>query len=226
MDRYEGENENPSSLQKYIFTENNPINRIDPTGKYFEIAIFGINAITSYQTTVMWIDIIRGRHDFSKKGIDLLSSIEGIRLKPYDDDTGKTITEWKDGATIGIGHLIETPDEFVKYKKGLTETQAKKLFHEDLKRFIDIVNALLVVNQKQNQFDALVMFSFNIGEKGFAESSVLYMINNKLHRTEKYLSLEAAWKSWRKSGGRIKRGIINRRRCEWNVYSKNIYQKW
>jgi hypothetical protein len=43
----------------------------------------------------------------SKQGINLLKYIEKLRTKPYDDQTGKKITAWVEGATIGYGHLIK-----------------------------------------------------------------------------------------------------------------------
>ncbi|MFE8072578.1 hypothetical protein QQM79_16075 [Marinobacteraceae bacterium S3BR75-40.1] len=42
----------------------------------------------------------------SAQGRALLKRLEGVRLKPYDDQTGLEITQWAAGATIGVGHLI------------------------------------------------------------------------------------------------------------------------
>ena len=36
----------------------------------------------------------------------------------------------------------------------------------------------------------------------------------------------AAWKAWNKSQGQVMQGLVNRRNAEWDVYSKNIYQRW
>lgn len=54
--------------------------------------------------------------DFSTKGQDLLKKIESLRLNPYDDQTGKDISAWVKGATIGYGHLI-LQNEWDVYKK-------------------------------------------------------------------------------------------------------------
>jgi len=43
----------------------------------------------------------------SNQGMGLLKSIEKLRLKPYDDQTGKEISSWVKGATIGYGYLID-----------------------------------------------------------------------------------------------------------------------
>ena len=51
-----------------------------------------------------------------------------FRARAYYDKTGKYITEYKEGATIGWGHLIQSRAEFEKYKDGITEREAIRLF--------------------------------------------------------------------------------------------------
>ena len=48
----------------------------------------------------------------------LLKSVEGLRLKPYDDQSGKEIDLYVKGAAIGYGHLIKQT-EWNLYKNGL-----------------------------------------------------------------------------------------------------------
>jgi lysozyme len=76
-----------------------------------------------------------------------------------------------------------------------------------------------------NEFDALVIFAFNIGEFNFSNSSALKLVNDSTAATS-YTSLELAWKAWNKSQGKIMRGLNNRRQAEWDIYSKNIYKQW
>ena len=75
-----------------------------------------------------------------------------FRARAYYDKTGKYITEYKEGATIGWGHLIESRAEFEKYKDGITEREAIRLKQQDeiiVKRHIkapvtqDVCNALV-----------------------------------------------------------------------------------
>ncbi|SFK63690.1 type VI secretion system secreted protein VgrG [Nitrosomonas aestuarii] len=168
----------------------------------------------------------------SDKGINLLKSIEVLKLKPYDDDTGRLITEWCDGATIGYGHLI-TQREWQTfcngYLSGITEYYADHLFRCDLNRFELAVNRYVTANISQHQYDALVMFSFNIGVEGFRTSSALKLVNNPRAITN-YSSLETAWKAWNKETKNgikeISDGLVNRRQCEWNVFMKAIYRRW
>ena len=164
----------------------------------------------------------------SSKGMELLMSIEAFRGMPYDDQNGNQITDWVEGATIGYGHLIsqaEWNQSGDLYKNGITETQAKELFVQDLAPFVDGVNAKVTATISQNQFDALVILAFNIGLGGFRSSSVLKLVNNPSAQTD-YPDLEAAWKAWNKSQGKVMKGLENRRNAEWNIYAKNVYARW
>ena len=160
----------------------------------------------------------------STKADTLLKDIEELRLKPYDDQTGKEITSWVHGATIGYGLLIAQGD-WGKYQNGITAAQAETLFKSTLAPYVAVVNNTLTVGVSQQQFDALVIFAYNIGESGFANSSVAAMINNPQVKTP-YSSLEKAWKAWNKSQGKVNRGLINRRSSEWDIYTKGVYKKW
>ncbi|ETW95567.1 MAG: hypothetical protein ETSY1_30090 [Candidatus Entotheonella factor] len=83
--------------------------------------------------------------DFSTKGQDLLKKIESLRLNPYDDQTGKDISAWVKGATIGYGHLI-LQNEWDVYKNGITKEQAEALFAEDSIPYVNGVNRGLKVD--------------------------------------------------------------------------------
>jgi type VI secretion system secreted protein VgrG len=175
----------------------------------------GLDSLTDNSATI---------NKMSSMGMDLLGSFEELRLRPYDDQTGKVIFSWIKGATIGYGHLI-SQGEWNKYKDGITEVQAKTLFRLDLSDYIDAVNSNVKIKLGQHQFDALVMLTFNIGINAFKSSSVLKMVNDPAVKTG-YSTLESAWKAWTKSQGQVMLGLVNRRQAEWDIYSKNLYKKW
>ena len=74
----------------------------------------------------------------SEKGLNWLKHVERLALMPYDDQTGKQISSWVKGATIGYGHLIPK-HEWQKYRNGITEVEAEDLLRKDLERFVEVV---------------------------------------------------------------------------------------
>ncbi len=99
------------------------------------------------------------------------------------------------------------------------------MFRQDLLPFANAVNAKVTADISQNQFDALVILTFNIGISAFGTSSVLKLVNDPAAITS-YPDLESAWKAWNKSQGQVMQGLVNRRNSEWNIYAQGIYQAW
>jgi lysozyme len=160
----------------------------------------------------------------SSNGTDLLKQVEVLRLNPYDDQSGKNVTNWVVGATVGYGHLIKK-HEWDIYKNGITEQGADNLLDADLSPSLTAVRQHVTAPLRQNEFDALVLLAFNIGAAGFSGSSVVKLVNDSKAKTG-YSSLESAWKAWNKSQGKVMKGLNNRRQCEWDIYSKGIYKRW
>jgi GH24 family phage-related lysozyme (muramidase) len=159
----------------------------------------------------------------SSQGADLLKSVEALHLKPYDDQTGRDITAWCEGATIGYGHLIKQ-SEWPTYAGGFGLAEAQALFDKDQAPFAESVRKVIKVPLLQNQFDALVILAFNIGDQ-LNSSSAARLINDPKAQTP-YANLESAWKAFNISQGKVMQGLNNRRACEWNIYSKGIYARW
>lgn len=160
----------------------------------------------------------------STLGIDWLKRMESVHLEPYDDQTGKPISKWVAGATIGYGHLI-LAGEWDTYKDGIDAAQAEALLREDLQPAEGAVQRSVRVNLQQYQYDALVSLAFNIGARGFATSSVVRLINDPTATTA-YSSLESAWKAWNKSQNKVMAGLNNRRSAEWLTYTSARYGHW
>lgn len=152
----------------------------------------------------------------SESGKKQLAAWEGFRTQVYKDVAGFP--------TIGVGHLltqderssgkIEINGQFVRYSDGITEQQVYDLLDKDLDRFEAAVNKRVKVPLKQNQFDALVSFSFNVGVGAFRNSTLLRRLNEK-----DYDEVPNQLRRWVRSGGRVVKGLINRREHEiqlWN----------
>lgn len=143
----------------------------------------------------------------SAAGIDLICSFEGLELEAYDDGVGV----W----TIGYGTTIING---VKVKKGDTCTleQAKKYMASDLKKFEAAVNKAQVP-LNQNQFDALVSLTYNIGTGAFADSTLLKKLN-----AGDYKGASAQFDVWVKAGGKRMQGLVNRRAVERKLFEKAV----
>ncbi|MGD8925562.1 MAG: glycoside hydrolase family protein [Thioalkalispiraceae bacterium] len=200
------------AFQKKIVKMRTPDGRIDPDGRTIKKLL---NRPGSKAASALKV---------SAKGVNLLKSIERLALKPYDDQNGREITRWVKGATIGYGHLISRND-WPNYKNGLNKTEAEALFKQDLEPFAEHVRNKVTANILQQEFDAMVILAFNIGKTAFASSSALKLINNPGANTS-YASLEKAWLAWNKSQGKYSRGLANRRKAEWKIYTKGVYQRW
>lgn len=88
----------------------------------------------------------------SQKGIDLIKSFEGLSLAAYR-------LPGEQYYTIGYGHYGKE----VKAGQLITEAEAEKLLRADLEKFEEWVNTIPPFELNQNQFDALVSFTYNLG---------------------------------------------------------------
>jgi GH24 family phage-related lysozyme (muramidase) len=102
----------------------------------------------------------------SQEGINLIKSFEGLQLKAYVCPAGVL--------TIGYGHTLD-----VKPGQVITEKQAEDLLRKDLIRFEESVEKNITVPLNQQQFDALVSFTFNCGTTALAQSTLRKRLNNK-----------------------------------------------
>lgn len=139
----------------------------------------------------------------SKKCLDMLSHHEGVRVKPYKCPAGL----W----TIGVGHLIgdgkSLPPE---WNRTFTLKDVYELLATDVAKFERGVERLLPnVKLSQNEFDALVSFSFNLGLGTFQRST----IRQALLRGDKVAAIESLLK-YNKAGGKVIKGLDNRRKDE------------
>jgi len=169
-----------------------------------------------------------------KKGIELIKHFESLHdgdlteigLQPKMDPIGI----W----TEGYGHAMRHPDtgEFLKGEENealareLTfindpnvddKTEAEQLLQLDLisrEKFINKLN----LNLNQNQFDAVVSFTFNLGTGNLLASTLLKRI------TVDPLNPDIAYQfsRWNKAGGKILAGLVRRRKDEATLYFEAI----
>lgn len=133
----------------------------------------------------------------SAEGIALLHEFESCRLKAYVCPAGIL--------TIGVGHT--GPD--VTPGLTITQEQADALLAKDLRKFEEGVDKLVRVELDQDEFDACVALSFNIGLGAFAESTLLKKLNAG--------DVDGAYKEfgrWTKANGKTLAGLVRRRKAE------------
>lgn len=144
----------------------------------------------------------------SRNGRKFITQWEKEILRVYNDPVGLR--------TYGVGHLV-TPEERSKFPLGMKITKefSQATLTKDLKRFENSVNSLVRVPLTQNQFDALVSFSLNVGEAAFGRSTVLKRLNDK-----NYTGAANALMSWVRAGGKRLEGLVNRRKAEKELFLK------
>ena len=141
----------------------------------------------------------------SDNGMRLLEQFEGLRLEAYLDSAGI--------ATIGWGSIKYPNGNKVKLGDKITKAQAKQYKLHDLKEFESTVNTSVKVPLTQNQYDALVSLSYNIGSGAFKNSTLLKKLNSGDYKgaAEQFLA-------WNKSGGKKVQGLVNRREAEQKLF--------
>lgn len=137
----------------------------------------------------------------STNGIAVAHHFESCKLEAYPDPGSSDGKPW----TIGWGH---TGPEVIKGLRW-TQRQADAAFIADLMKFERAVTSLITVKLTQGQFDALVLFTYNVGENSLATSTLRRILN-----AGDYAGVPAQLARWNKNDGKIMKGLIRRRAAE------------
>ena len=142
-----------------------------------------------------------------KKGLELIKKYEGFYSKPYLDPIGIP--------TIGYGATYYPNNVKVTMKdKPLTEKQASDLLAEMLKVYENQVALLVRKPITQNQFDALVSFTYNLGATNLSKSTLL----KKVNANPKDKSIADEFVKWNRAGDKVLNGLTKRRKDEAILY--------
>ncbi len=139
----------------------------------------------------------------SKSGLDLIKEFEGLELRSYVCPAGYK--------TIGYGHKL-LPFEIKAFSCGITEETAHYLLLDDVVKAENAVNRLISVWLHQNQFDALVSWTFNLGFGNLRTSEMRELLNKG-----DYDSVPDQMRRWKYCNGDYKnpnRGLVRRRDAE------------
>ena len=143
------------------------------------------------------------------RGLELIKSFEGFYSKPYLDPIGIP--------TIGYGATYYPNKKKVTMKdKPLTEKEASDLLKEMMVTYENDVKRLVKRELNQNQFDALVSFTYNLGSANLGKSTLLKKVNaNPCDKT-----IKDEFLTWNKAGGKVLNGLTRRRNAEAELYFK------
>jgi lysozyme len=145
----------------------------------------------------------------SEEGKALIKKFEGCELESYHCSA--------DVITIGYGHT-----KGVSEGDTCTQEEADQMLADDLEEFEGYVEDLIDVPLEQNQFDALVAWTYNLGPTNLKTSTLRKVLNKGA-----YDDVAEQIKRWNKANGKVLKGLVRRRNAEaelfdgndWHVYS-------
>lgn len=133
-------------------------------------------------------------------GIALVVHFESFQPNAYRDSGGVL--------TIGYGHTSTVQENDV-----IDMYTARELLRKDMKVAEDMVNSAVKVPLTNNQFGALVAFTFNVGITAFSKSTMLKKLNNG-----DYDGAAAEFEKWTKVNGTELKGLVKRRAAERQLF--------
>lgn len=136
----------------------------------------------------------------SQSGLSLIKSFEGLRLQAYQDAVGV----W----TIGYGAT-----RGVKSGMSISKEQAERMLLNDVQRFEPEVQRLITAPLNQNQWDALLSFTYNLGATNLESSTLRRLLN-----AGNYAAAAEQFARWNKAGGQVLAGLTRRRQAERDLF--------
>lgn len=140
----------------------------------------------------------------SETGLNLIKSFESLRLDAYKDSVGIP--------TIGYG-TIRIDGNPVQMGMTITEDQADYYLKTEVEEFEKVINHSVAVELTQNQFDALVSFTYNLGSGNLLKSTLLKKLN-----AGDYQGAADEFPKWSMAGGHVLAGLLRRRNAERDLF--------
>ena len=134
--------------------------------------------------------------NISQEGLELIKKFEGCELEAYVCAAGV----W----TIGYGST-----KGVKEGDSISQDEADKLLLHEMDEYEGYITDNVTVDLKQNQFDSLVSWVFNLGPTNLKASTMLKVLN-----LGNFEGVPEQMKRWNKANGKTLDGLIRRREAE------------
>lgn len=152
----------------------------------------------------------------SQQMLEVLKQLEGFVAKPYWD-----YKQWS------VGYGSRCPDDkLAEYQeRGITKEEAEALMLQELASFEKELQAFIAKYQlqlTQNQYDALVSFSYNCGGGWMSETTG--NMYNAIISGDTGAKLAYSMLLWSRAGDEY--ALLPRRIVELNMYLNGVYEAW
>ena len=144
----------------------------------------------------------------NEEGYALIKRFEGCRLKAYRCPANVL--------TIGYGNTFYENGMKVKDGDVITQQRAEELAKFIIDQFAVSIAPFIQKTLTENQFSACVSLAYNIGTGNFKKSSVF----KKLNINPNDSTIADSFRLWNKGGGKVLKGLVNRREAEIQLYFK------
>jgi lysozyme len=145
----------------------------------------------------------------NQAGIELIKEFEGLRLRAYLCPAGVP--------TIGYGTTVYPTGRKVQMGDQITAEQAEEYLRSDLRAFERNAESMLRVSVNENQFAALVSFSYNVGSQALQRSTMLRFINDN-----RFADAAGEFARWNMAAGKPLAGLTRRRAAERELFLKPV----
>ena len=148
----------------------------------------------------------------SENGVKLIKEFESFEANPYLDSArvwsiGYGSTYYPNGKKVTGNDKPITKEYAEIIQRHVIATDFEPIVNDLLEQ--EITSGFIT----QNMYDAILSLTYNIGANGFKKSSVLRHLKNgdKLRAGNAFLL-------WNKAGGKVLKGLVNRRKKERELF--------
>ena len=141
----------------------------------------------------------------NQASLDLIKRWEGCKLKAYKCSAGVWTVGY--GLTTSAGFIEVGPDTKI------TQAEADWYLEKTVEKFLAEIKPAITAPINENELGAFTSLAYNIGPTAFRKSSALRHFNagNKDR-------VPTSIRMWRKAGGKVVKGLINRREAEVDLF--------
>lgn len=138
---------------------------------------------------------------------------EGFRASAYPDPGSR------DGKPVTIGYgQTRRNGRAIEMGETITEAEADLWLRQEVARVAGVVEGLVKVPLTDNQFGALISFTYNVGDEAFRKSTLLKKLN-----AGDYAAVPGELAKWKFNDGKVMEGLINRRAAEAGLWVKGSF---